>query len=171
MSQKRWQKHITYEGPFSSTPVNSKKHHGRIAASTVDPQPEIMSHETNDVFVSSSAVSSKEAMVSNQETRIHSGESYIPTKRENLALKRIDIAQQLANTYPHLVAPSYEKKRAKQLAKLRGKEWGRAGAAATGTKQKLVQARMIFSFETVDNDDGGMDWIGANNWLMICEML
>jgi DNA cross-link repair 1C protein len=157
-SQKRRRKHLTDEGPFF-TPVSSKKR--RRAASTVDPHPEITLHEINDVVVSSSAVSSKEAMVSNQETRIPSGESPIPIDREKLALKRMDIAQQLANIYPHLVAPSYEKKRAKQsakLAKFMGKERGRAGADAMSTKQKLLQTRTILSFETVDDDDGGMDW-------------
>ena len=64
-------------------------------------------------------------MGSNQETRISSGESLIPTVRENLALKQMDIAQQLTNVYPHLVALSYEKKGAKQLAKLVKKERGR----------------------------------------------
>ena len=152
-SQKRRRKHLTDEGPS----VSSKK--SRRAASTVDPQPEITSHEINDVVVSSSAVSSMEAMVSNQETRIiPSGESPVSTEREKLALKRMDIAQQLANIYPHLVAPSYEKKRAKQLAKLMGKERKRAGADAVSTKQKLLQTRTILSFETVDDDDGGMDW-------------
>ena len=151
-SQKRRRKH---EGPFF-TPINSKKRHR--TASTVDTQAGIMLHEIDDVVVSSSVVSSKGAMGSNQETRIHSGESPIRTEREKLALKRMDIAQQLANTYPHLAAPSYEKKRAKQLAKLMGKKRGRAGADATSTKQKLVQTQTIFSFETVDDDDGGMDW-------------
>jgi DNA cross-link repair 1C protein len=147
-------KHLTEEGPFF-TPVSSKKR--RRAASTVDPQPEITLHEINDVVISSSAVSSKEAMGSNQE-RIPSGESPITTEREKLALKRMDIAQQLANIYPHLVAPSYEKKRAKQLSKLMGKERGRAGADDISTKEKLVQSQTILSFETVDDDDGGMDW-------------
>lgn len=147
-------KHLTDEGP-SFTPVSSKKR--RRAASTVDPQPGVTLHETVDEV----AVSSKEAMDSNQETRICSEDS---TERERLALKRMDIAQQLANNYPHLVAPSYEKKRAKQLAKLKEKERGRAGAGgATGsdaivTRQKLVHTRTILSFETVDDDDGGMDW-------------
>ena len=151
-SQKRRRNH---EGP-SSAPISSKKR--RRTASTVDPQPGIMLHEINDVDVSSSVVSSKEAMGSNQETRISSGESPIRTEREKLALKRMDIAQQLAKTYPHLAAPSFEKKRAKQLARLMGKKQGRAGADVTSTKQKLVQTPTVFSFETVDDDDGGMDW-------------
>ena len=153
-SQKRREKHLTEDGP-SFTPVISKKR--RRTASTVDPQPGIALHEINNVVASSSAV--QEAMDSNQEARIPSGESLIPTEREKLALKRMDIAQQLANTYPHLVAPSYEKKRVKQLAKLMGKERGRAGAAAdtVSTKQKPVQTRTVLSFETVDDDDGGMD--------------
>ena len=134
-SQKYRRKQLTDEGP-SFTPVSSKKR--RRAASTV-----------------SSAV---EAMSSNQEKRIFPGESYSPTERENLTLKRMDIAQQLANVYPHLVAPSYETKRAKQLAKLTGKERERAGEDAIGTRQKLVQTPTILSFETVDDDDGGMDW-------------
>ena len=33
-----------------------------------------------------------------------------------------------------------------------------AGADAVSTKQKLLQSRTILSFETVDDDDGGMDW-------------
>ena len=154
-SQKRPRKHSTDEGP-SFTPVSSKKR--RRAASTVDLQPGITLHDINDVVAPSSAVPSKEALGSNQETQILPGESSIPTEREKLTLKRIDIAQQLANNYPHLVAPSYEKKRAKQLAKFKGKERGRAGADAIGTKQKLVQTQTILSFETVDDDDGGMDW-------------
>ena len=154
-SKKRRRKHLTNEGP-SFTPVSSRKR--PRAASTVDSQPGIALHEIKDVDVSSSAVSSKEVIGPNHGTQIPSGESSIPTEREKLALKRMDIAQQLANNYPDLVAPSYEKKRAKQLAKLTGKRRGRAGADAIGTKQKLVQTQTVFSFETVDDDDGGMDW-------------
>ena len=138
-SQKRRRRYLTDEGSFF-TPISSKK--PRRAASTIDPQPGI----------------TLQAMGSNQETRIPSGESPNPTERKKLALKRLDISQQLANVYPHLVAPSYEKKRAKQLAKFTGKERGRAGADVISTKQKLVQTQTIFSFETVDDDDGGMDW-------------
>ena len=152
-SQKFRRKRLADEGP-SFTPVSSKKR--RRAASTVDPQLGITLHEIKNVVVSSSAVSSTEAMGSDQETR--TGESLIPTEREKLALKRMDIAQQLANVYPHLVAGSYEKKRAKQLAKLMRKERGPAGGDAISTKQKLVQTQTILSFETVDDDDGGMDW-------------
>ena len=39
-----------------------------------------------------------------------------------------------------------------------GKERGRAGADTISTKQKLAQTRTVLSFETVDDDDGGMDW-------------
>ena len=35
------------------------------------------------------------------------------------------------------------------------------GADAVSTKQKLLQSRTILSFETVDDDDGGMDWNGS----------
>lgn len=79
----------------------------------------------------------------------------------------MDIAQQLADVYPHLVAPSYEKKRAKQLANLRRKEGEQAAAIndrdkvadnTTTWKRRLVQSQTIFSFEPVDDDDGGMDW-------------
>ena len=156
-SQKRRRKHLTDDSP-SLTPVIPKKR--RRAASTVDPQPGNALHEINNTVASSSAV--QEVTDSNQETRIPSGESLVPTEREKLALKRMDIAQQLANTYPHLAAPSYKKKRAKQLAKLMGKERGRANAGTDAdiisTRQKLAQTRTVLSFETVDDDDGGMDW-------------
>ena len=153
-SQKSRRKRLADEGPCF-TSVSSKKR--RRTASTVDRQPGITLHEINDVGVSS-AVSSKETMGSKQESQIPSEGSLIPTERENLALKRMDIAQQLANSYPHLAAPSYEKTRAKQLAKLKKKDLRRAGAESISTKQKPVQTRTIFSFETVDDDDGGMDW-------------
>ena len=138
-------KHITDERP-SLAPDGSKKR--RHLASTIDPQPEVTLHPINNVVVCRVAVDS------NLETQIPSKENLISTEREKLALKRMDIAQQLANAYPHLVAPSYEQKRANQLAKLMKKEQGRASA----TKQSLVQSQTIFSFETVDDDDGGMDW-------------
>jgi hypothetical protein len=138
----------------SLAPESSKKR--RHATTTIDSRPEIALHPP--IAVSSSAILSNEAMSSNLGKRVLSKESFIKTEREKLALKRMDIAQQLANAYPHLVAPSYEKRRAKQLAKLMGKEQGRVGADAITTNQRLVQTQTIFSFETVDDDDGGMDW-------------
>ena len=148
VSSKR--KHPVTNECLSLVPDNSKKR--RYATSTTDPRSRTTLHPISDVVASSSAVLSKDVMGSNPKTRIPSEEDLMPTEREKLALKRMDIAQQLANAYPHLVAPSYEKKRAKQLAKL-AKERGRAA-----TKRKLVQSPTVFSFETVDDDDGGMDW-------------
>ncbi|KAF8959635.1 hypothetical protein BDZ97DRAFT_1666846 [Flammula alnicola] len=105
---------------------------------------------------------------------------YIPSEREKLHLKRMDIAQQLAEAYPDMVAPSYAQKRARQLARLKKKEKERATAAmaaanafnilsptpavnqqarlSSPSSRKLAPARTILSFETVEDDDGGMDW-------------
>lgn len=145
----------------SLTPDNSKKQ--RRGSSTLHLQPGVTSqYQVNDGGISSSAVSSKEAINSPFPAE---EESFIHTERGKLALQRMDIAQQLANAYPHLVAPSYEQKRVKQLAKLTGKGPGRAAAHAINrsetintANQKLVRSRTILSFETVDDDDGGMDW-------------
>ena len=143
-------KHLIDEFP----PDSSKK---RRRAPGPAPQPDIALRRINVVVPSSSVVSSKTSINPIPETRFPPEESFMPTERDKLRLQRMDIAQQLANTYPHLVAPSYERKRAKQLVKLR-----RAAAENTNhrceVKQKLQQSQTIFSFETVDDDDGGMDW-------------
>lgn len=145
---------------LSLTPDNSKKQRG--GSSTLHLQPGgVTSHQVNDVGISSSAVSSKETI----KPPFPAEESFIHTERAKLALQRLDIAQQLANAYPHLVAPSYEQKRIKQLAKLTRKGPGRAAAHAINrservntANQRLVRSRTVLSFETVDDDDGGMDW-------------
>lgn len=154
-------KHLTDEW-LSLAPGGSKK---RRVTSSINVQPGIALHQINDAVVSTWAISSKEVINSNPEIQIPSGEGFIRTEHEKLALERLDISQQLANAYPHLVAPSYKEKRAKQLAKLTKKERGREAANVINrcetvktTNQRLVQSQTIFSFETVDDDDGGMDW-------------
>ncbi|KAF8164733.1 hypothetical protein B0H34DRAFT_208960 [Crassisporium funariophilum] len=93
------------------------------------------------------------------------------SERENWQLKRTDIAQQLANAYPHLVASSYATKREKQLARLAKKQEMLAAATTirdppyqsvdpvvSTSSRTIVLTKTIASFETVDDDDGGMDW-------------
>jgi hypothetical protein len=103
-----------------------------------------------------------------------------------IQVKRIDMSQQLATTYPHLVAPTYAQKLDKQIAWLKRKKQenllaavgsqsdlaphpadGQAQPPRTLTSlahppakgaQKLGVTRTIFSFDTVEDDDGGMDW-------------
>ena len=94
------------------------------------------------------------------------------TEEEENQIKRIDMAYQLAQTYPDLVKPSYWKKRERQLKQLerrRRKREAEALAEAAAAQSDvmgitatpripLIRTMTVPSFEPVDDGDGGMDW-------------
>ncbi|KAF5361843.1 hypothetical protein D9756_002075 [Leucocoprinus leucothites] len=101
-----------------------------------------------------------------------------PTKprveRAHFYLQRIKIGERLAKSRPEAVASSYATKREKLLAryvKLETKEsyaravakkGGVAGIENTAMSRESIRGLRVeptvLSFETVDDDDGGMDW-------------
>ena len=111
---------------------------------------------------------------------------WVYSERDMIQVKRIDMSQQLATTYPHLVAPTYAQKLDKQIEMLKRKKLesllaavgdlaphAAGGQAAQPPQvltslahsparlkgaQKLGITRTILSFETVEDHDGGMDW-------------
>ena len=100
---------------------------------------------------------------------------WVYSERDMIQVKRIDMSQQLAIMYPHLVAPTYAQKLDTQIAELKRKKQVDLLAAVGSSQndlapplaqpprapmgpQKLGPTRTILSFETVEDDDGGMDW-------------
>ena len=92
-------------------------------------------------------------------------------QRSELQLQRIRIGERLAQARPDLNAPTYEKKRASLIARYstmevlpqkevqRGKSKERPSSPTPAPIRPVVaQEKTILSFETVDDDDGGMDW-------------
>ena len=92
-------------------------------------------------------------------------------QRSELQLQRIRIGERLAQARPDLNAPTYEKKRASLIARYstmevvpqkevqRGKSKERRSSPTLAPVRPVVaQEKTILSFETVDDDDGGMDW-------------
>ena len=95
-------------------------------------------------------------------------------QRSELQLQRIRIGERLAQARPDLNAPTYEKKRASLMARYstveeevpqkegqRGKGKGKerpSSPTPAPTRPAVAQEKTILSFETVDDDDGGMDW-------------
>ncbi|RDB27782.1 DNA cross-link repair 1A protein [Hypsizygus marmoreus] len=100
-------------------------------------------------------------------SRPAAGAAVRSSKRQQLDAKRMRIAESLAQARPDLVVSSYEHKRAALLARyapsdhqpqeeLRQPDKLQGEAATTTT---TVHADVtLLSFETVDDDDGGMDW-------------
>ena len=108
---------------------------------------------------------------------------WVYSEQDMIQVKRIDMSQQLATLYPHLVAPTYAQKLDKQIENLKRKKqedllaavgsslaphlvdgqaqpprtFAHSPTRPTGA-QKLGVTRTILSFETVEDDDGGMDW-------------
>ena len=76
--------------------------------------------------------------------------------------QQLQIAERLARAWPERVAPSYEAKRKRLLSRSIAadtKEQYRAGMRASMASSMHPQSPgMVFSLETVDDDDGGMDW-------------
>ena len=81
------------------------------------------------------------------------------------------MGERLAQARPDLNAPTYEKKRASLIARYstmevvpqkevqRGKSKERPlSPTPAPTRPVVAQEKTILSFETVDDDDGGMDW-------------
>ncbi|KAJ3515705.1 hypothetical protein NLJ89_g1591 [Agrocybe chaxingu] len=62
---------------------------------------------------------------------------YVPNEKEMHHLRRLETARQLAITYPHLVAPSYPKKRERQLAQWNRRTRERVAAAVGGPNASL----------------------------------
>jgi len=114
---------------------------------------------------------------------------WVYSERDMIQVKRIDVSQQLATTYPHLVAPTYAQKLDEQIEMLKRKKQEDLFAAVGSSRsdlaphaagqaahppqvltslahsparlkeaQKLGTTRTLLSFETVEDDDGGMDW-------------
>jgi DNA cross-link repair 1C protein len=114
---------------------------------------------------------------------------WVYSEQDMMQVKRIDMSQQLATTYPHLVAPTYAQKLEEQIEMLKKKKQEDLFAAVGSSQsdiaphaagqvahppqvltslvhsparlkgaQKLGITRTILSFETVEDDDGGMDW-------------
>ncbi|KAF9461155.1 beta-lactamase-like protein [Collybia nuda] len=85
-----------------------------------------------------------------------------PSKRETkrVSSERLRIAERLAQARPDLVAPSYHMKRAALLAREAGHEakTDPGGAGSKRDRPCLSVTQTLLSFETVDDDDGGMDW-------------
>lgn len=93
-------------------------------------------------------------------------------RRVRSQFQRIKIGERLAQSRPGHVAPSYAAKRAKLLARcvrLEAKESHAQALAELGVTTAICFMRheefgclrsepTIPSFDTVDNDDGGMDW-------------
>jgi DNA cross-link repair 1C protein len=92
-------------------------------------------------------------------------------QRSELQLQRIRIGERLAQARPDLNAPTYEKKRASLMARYstmeevpqkeiqRGKGKERPSSPTpTPIRPVVAREKTILSFETVDDDDGGMDW-------------
>lgn len=88
--------------------------------------------------------------------------------RNQLHLRRLEMARELSVTYSDLTKPSYEKRRSRQLARLQRKETvqdismitetnDRMGLSTTTTKPLLL-TKTVASFDPVEDDDGGMDW-------------
>lgn len=75
--------------------------------------------------------------------------------------ERLRIAERLAKARPDLVIPSYGVKRATLLAR-EAKHQVRASPGPGGSSKRplplLSATKTLLSFETVDDDDGGMDW-------------
>ena len=91
-------------------------------------------------------------------------------QRSELQLQRIQIGERLAQARPDLNAPTYEKKRASLMARYstmevvpqkevqRGKGKERPSSPTPAPTRPVIAQKTILSFETVDDDDGGMDW-------------
>ncbi|KAG5653171.1 hypothetical protein H0H81_002013, partial [Sphagnurus paluster] len=86
--------------------------------------------------------------------------------RAHLNVQRLSIAERLAQARPDLVVPSYSAKRNRLLARSSSKIESVAKSSGTapsssrlmGTPIALQAEATLLSFETVDDDDGGMDW-------------
>lgn len=114
---------------------------------------------------------------------------WVYSEQDMIQVKRIDVSQQLATTFPNLVAPTYAQKLDQQIKRLKRKKQEDLFAAVGSSQsdiapqaagqathppqvltslahsparlkdaQKLGITRTILSFETVEDDDGGMDW-------------
>ncbi|KAF8885084.1 hypothetical protein CPB84DRAFT_1788683 [Gymnopilus junonius] len=98
------------------------------------------------------------------------------TESEKLQVARMNMAYQLAITYPDRVHPSYWKKRERQLKQLERKRRRREEAAlaaaveahtdplekalglSSTSRVPLIRTTTVPSFEPVNDGDGGMDW-------------
>ncbi|KDR81002.1 hypothetical protein GALMADRAFT_153374 [Galerina marginata CBS 339.88] len=161
---------------LSPTPLPSKKR--CLEPTKTDPPQAALLFTTSSNDVVSIPAPSSVAPAAAQPAQPVSPFTYVPSEREQLHLRRMEMAQQLAATYPHLVHPSYYKKRERQLARLERKRKEREAAyyaaqAAGGmssvpaalttpsagpSNRPLVLTRTIESFTPVEDDDGGMDW-------------
>ncbi|GLB41473.1 putative DNA repair protein [Lyophyllum shimeji] len=87
-------------------------------------------------------------------------------RRSQLGEQRLRIAERLAAARPDLVVPSYAGKRTRLLARAAGrirpqlqtKESSREEDVSKMTDLRGAETSSVFSFETVDDGDGGMDW-------------
>jgi DNA cross-link repair 1C protein len=77
-------------------------------------------------------------------------------EREMMRAERLKIAEKLSRARPDLVTPSYPTKRARMMSRTVKEEAKRQYIDATS---RLIEASGdVSSFQTVDDDDGGMDW-------------
>ncbi|KAG6909517.1 hypothetical protein DXG01_017074 [Tephrocybe rancida] len=88
------------------------------------------------------------------------------SQRSQMRSQRLRIAERLVEARPDLVSPTYAVKRTKLLARSAGRlrpqpfrssGWDALQNAAS-SKPKAGKTPNILSYETVDDDDGGMDW-------------
>lgn len=110
------------------------------------------------------------------------GVAWVPTEREYWHRRRIAISQKMAEALPDMVAPSFEKKRRRQLAQLERNRKSRALASpgadmymttdvgvldldpqpkmpAGSSNRRLMPEPTLLSFESVhDENESKMDW-------------
>ena len=104
--------------------------------------------------------------------------AWVPTEREYWHRRRIAISQKMAEALPDMVAPSFQKKRRRQLAQLERsrKSWALAVSGpeltdlgksdpkplamlAGASNRKLMPEATVLSFESVhDENESKMDW-------------
>ncbi|KAG6856996.1 hypothetical protein H0H87_011090 [Tephrocybe sp. NHM501043] len=141
---------------------------GKRASLDTCPQPNTPSHKRHKTPSSSQSLAKvriKTTTIPQQEEGLSS------VRRSQLRRKRLSIAERLVEARPDLVDPSYAGKRTRLLARSAGSAplqpfqsagWG----APRNTKGKDNQEKgneklaipILESFETVEDDDGGMDW-------------
>ncbi len=161
----------------------SKTKKRRLKPNSRDEEPETLGFECSKHDGSSSPVSLRKpishqlANVESKDTR--SAVAWVPTEREYWHRRRITMSQKIAEALPDIVAPSFQKKRRRQLAQVERKGKDRTLAASSSDNQikdtdsakplpmpggmsnrrKLMAEPTLLSFESVhDENESKMDW-------------
>ncbi|KAG6872838.1 hypothetical protein C0995_006008 [Termitomyces sp. Mi166 len=155
-------KAIHDKGENNDTLPNIAESFGKHSDCFSSPQPSSPSHKRHQGLYSSKLSDE----LKNRVSASHAETSPSCSRRSQLRKQRLCIAERLVEARPDLVDHSYAAKRTRLLARSVGSPSfqlhntyivSRRDGSRASTKARMAVPN-ILSFETVDDDDGGMDW-------------